>query len=68
VNICLLNLFPAVMSFNLRKAIREEENRIAYEAKAQFMGDEMPRAVRNDASARAEVRPSLSSKNPAGSR
>ena len=41
VNICLINLFPAVMSFNLRKAIREEENRIAYEAKAQFMGDEM---------------------------
>ncbi|KAJ1458807.1 Ion transport protein-domain-containing protein [Pelagophyceae sp. CCMP2097] len=41
VNICLLNLFPAVMSFNLRSAIREEENRISYEAKAQFMGEEM---------------------------
>ena len=41
VNICLLNLFPAVMSFNLRKAIREEENRIAYDAKAAFLGDEV---------------------------
>lgn len=41
VNICLLNLFPAVMSFNLRKAIREEENRIAYAAKAALLGDEV---------------------------
>ena len=29
------------MSFNLRKAIREEENRIAYDAKAAFLGDEV---------------------------
>mmetsp|Transcript_10606 Transcript_10606/g.16013 ORF Transcript_10606/g.16013 Transcript_10606/m.16013 type:complete len:2657 (+) Transcript_10606:55-8025(+) len=38
INICLLNLFPAVMSFNLRKGIREEENRNAMEAKTKFMG------------------------------
>mmetsp|Transcript_8081 Transcript_8081/g.26538 ORF Transcript_8081/g.26538 Transcript_8081/m.26538 type:complete len:705 (-) Transcript_8081:969-3083(-) len=40
VNICLLNLFPAVMSFNLRKGIREEENRNALDAKNKFMGTE----------------------------
>ena len=41
VNICLLNLFPAVMSFNLRKGIREEENRNALESKNTFMGTEL---------------------------
>ncbi|KAJ8606650.1 hypothetical protein CTAYLR_008401 [Chrysophaeum taylorii] len=41
VNVCLLNLFPAVMSFNLRKAIREEENRNALDAKLAFMGADL---------------------------
>mmetsp|Transcript_22111 Transcript_22111/g.69161 ORF Transcript_22111/g.69161 Transcript_22111/m.69161 type:complete len:2656 (-) Transcript_22111:428-8395(-) len=41
VNICLLNLFPAVMSFNLRKEIRKEENKNALEAKAAFMGTDL---------------------------
>lgn len=41
VNICLLNLFPAVMSFNLRKGIREEENRNAADAKLAFMGTDL---------------------------
>ena len=41
VNICLLNLFPAVMSFNLRKEIRKEENKNALEAKTAFMGTDL---------------------------